>query len=596
MNQAIQAYAEPPHAAPLLPPWPTLLDQVHIGVYVCDRDGVLSRYNAGAAALWAASPPAGDRAVLYCGATRSFDMAGAPLDPAQSPVATVLRTGAPVHGRELMIEQPNGARLYLLANADPLFGDSGELVGAVNCIQDITAQKQTEARAAQGRRMLEAVIETTPECIKLVAADGTLLQMNAAGCDMLGLPASELIGRSVFDVIAPEHRSTWMANHARVCAGEKLSWEFDIINVQGRRHMATHAAPLHMPDGTIGQLAVTRDITSRREHELALKQRQNQLQDLLEALPAAVYTTDAEGRITFFNQAAADMAGRVPRLNEDRWCVTWKLLKPDGTPLPHDECPMAIALRENRMVRGEEAVAERPDGVRIPFIPYPTPIRDADGKLIGAVNMMVDVTERKQAESQQRILLDELNHRVKNNLQMLHSLLRSAQRDTDNEQAQTVLDDAAHRIGAIAAAQRVLYGAESATTFNAGEFVQAVCNAARQTFAGDVTINVAASEGILSNEISMPLALILNELLTNAVKHGLKDRRHGTIMVQLTKAGDRYTLAVEDDGGGFDLKQTKRRASGIGLVMGLTRQIGGTFEVKRTAGARCLVSFPENRK
>jgi PAS domain S-box-containing protein len=350
-----------------------------------------------------------------------------------------------------------------------------------------------------------------------------------------------------------------------------------------------------MPDGTIAHLAVTRDVTCRKAQDHALHEQKQHLQDLLESLPAAVYTTDAEGRITFFNQAAVDMAGRVPRLGEDLWCVTWKLYKPDGTPLPHDECPMAIALKENRAVRGEEAVAERPDGTRVPFIPYPTPLRDADGNLVGAINMLVDVSERKQAEYQQRILLDELNHRVKNNLQMLHSLVRTAQRESNNDEAKSVLEEAAHRIGAIAAAQRVLYSAESATSFSANEFLQAVCHAAQQAFAGDVEIHVAPNDGELSNEISMPLALILNELLTNAVKHGLNGRRRGTIKVQLTRTGDHFNLMVEDDGAGFELRPSSRRSSGLGLVTGLARQLGGTFEVQRPAGARCIVSFPGNR-
>jgi two-component sensor histidine kinase len=90
----------------------------------------------------------------------------------------------------------------------------------------------------------------------------------------------------------------------------------------------------------------------------------------------------------------------------------------------------------------------------------------------------------------------------------------------------------------------------------------------------------------------MPLALILNELLTNAVKHGLKGRRHGIIRVALTREAERYRLAVEDDGDGFELKPASRRSSGLGLVLGLTRQIGGTFTVERAAGARCVVSFP----
>jgi len=103
----------------------------------------------------------------------------------------------------------------------------------------------------------------------------------------------------------------------------------------------------------------------------------------------------------------------------------------------------------------------------VPFIPYPTPLRDSDGKIVGAINMLVDISERKQAETQQRILLNELNHRVKNNMQMLQSLLSSAARKTRNPEALQVLSDATSRIAAMTAAQRVLYGTVAATRFDA---------------------------------------------------------------------------------------------------------------------------------
>jgi PAS domain S-box-containing protein len=505
MNKALHAFADAPVTANLLKHWYALIEQIPIGVYICDRDGAVTRCNSRAAALWGLAPH--DQRARYCGVPRVYDSAGNRLPPEETPSGTALRTGRSEHDREILIDRADGKRIALLANAEPLLDEDGEIIGVVTCIQDITAQKQAEARAAQGRYLLEAIIETTPECIKLVAADGALLQMNAAGCEMLGASPVDVVGRSIFDVVAPDHRARWRDNHRRICLGER----------------------------------------------------------------------------------------RTPRIGEDKWCVTWKLFKPDGTPMPHDECPMAIALRENRAVRGEEAVAERPDGSRVPIIPYPTPIRDASGRLVGAINMLVDISERKQAEYRQRILLDELNHRVKNNLQMLHSLLRTAQRETENREAHAVQEDAAHRVGAIAAAQRVLYSAESTTGFDTGEFLQAVCQSAQQAFAGDVKIKVQANSGELSNEVSMPLALILNELLTNAVKHGLKGRRHGTIRVALTREAERYRLTVEDDGDGFELKPASRRSSGLGLVHGLTRQIGGTFSVERTTGARCVVSFAEHR-
>jgi two-component system, chemotaxis family, CheB/CheR fusion protein len=123
-----------------------------------------------------------------------------------------------------------------------------------------------------------------------------------------------------------------------------------------------------------------------------------QFREVLEALPAAVYITDPMGRITYYNQAAATLWGHRPELGKSEWCGSWKLFWPDGRPLPHGECPMAMAVKERRPIRGMEAVAERPDGSRVPFIPYPTLLYDASGQFVGAVNMLVDITERKRAE------------------------------------------------------------------------------------------------------------------------------------------------------------------------------------------------------
>ena len=126
--------------------------------------------------------------------------------------------------------------------------------------------------------------------------------------------------------------------------------------------------------------------------------------ELLDALPAAIYTTDAAGRLTYYNAAAVQLAGRKPKIGSDEWCVTWRLYWPDGTPLPHDECPMAVALKTGRPVRGVEAIAERPDGTLVPFMPYPTPLHDASGNVVGAVNMLVDLTERSHAEQVRQLL------------------------------------------------------------------------------------------------------------------------------------------------------------------------------------------------
>ncbi|MBV8121694.1 MAG: PAS domain S-box protein [Alphaproteobacteria bacterium] len=154
--------------------------------------------------------------------------------------------------------------------------------------------------------------------------------------------------------------------------------------------------------------------------------------ELLEALPTAIYTTDAQGRITFYNQAAVDLAGRRPVAGSDQWCVSWRLFWPDGRPMAHDECPMAIALKQDRPVRGTEAIIERPDGTRVPILPYPTPLHDRSGRLIGAVNMLVDITDSKIAEQALRRLNTILEQNVEEQteaLKLTSAKLTESERD-----------------------------------------------------------------------------------------------------------------------------------------------------------------------
>jgi PAS domain S-box-containing protein len=142
----------------------------------------------------------------------------------------------------------------------------------------------------------------------------------------------------------------------------------------------TTAMVLRASDQPVRMIGATLDITERKRAEAAVLNSEHRLRELINALPAAIYTIDAEGRITMFNEAAVKFSGRVPQLGTDSWCVSWKLFWPDGTPLPHDQCPMAMTLKQGRPVRGYEAIAERPDGTRVHFVPYPKPLYDTAGK------------------------------------------------------------------------------------------------------------------------------------------------------------------------------------------------------------------------
>jgi PAS domain S-box-containing protein len=238
-------------------------------------------------------------------------------------------------------------------------------------------------------------------------ADGTIAWCNRQLAELLKTSQEKLVGASLHNFVSPESRAVY----------DNLLW-------QGKTHSGRGQAQLRRTGGGMvpayfifnalpkdcggGIGVLVTDQTSQRHHEqltaahAALRESERRFREMIDALPVAIYTTDAKGRLTHFNAAAVEFSGRTPELGTDQWCVSFKLYRPDGTPLPHDECPMAIALKEGRVARGVEAIAERPDGTRVWFTPYPTPLRDSAGHIVGGINMLLDITERKQAEERLR--------------------------------------------------------------------------------------------------------------------------------------------------------------------------------------------------
>ena len=278
------------------------------------------------------------------------------------------------------------------------------------------------------------------------------------------------------------------------------------------------------------------DGTGRKPAREVLRERERRFRELLEALPAAVYTTDAAGRITYYNQAAADLWGHRPNLGTDEWCGSWKLYWPDGTPLPHDQCPMAMALKENRAIRGMEAVAERPDGTRVPFIPYPTPLHDAAGALVGAVNMLVDISERKRAEEQQALLIRELHHRVKNTLATVQAIMGSTARASS-----TVEEFKEKFMGRVASLSKT----HSLLTEDARQAISFRDLLLNELDAFDdgtnQRIHLKGPPVELSSDLAVPMGMAIHELTTNAAKYGALSVLGGSVEVT-------WSLCIEADG------------------------------------------------
>jgi two-component sensor histidine kinase len=198
----------------------------------------------------------------------------------------------------------------------------------------------------------------------------------------------------------------------------------------------------------------------------------------------------------------------------------------------------------------------------------------------------------KILDADQQLLFDELNHRLKNNLQMVLSLLQTACRNTGNSEAREVLSDISRRLAAMGTAQQVLYFAGNSTDLSGRSFLEAVCTNAKVFFGKEVSINYEAT-GSLPKETAVPLALVLNELLTNAAKHGAGNRGRVTINVGLSQRSGLHELYVHDCGPGFNFEDARGRSSGLRLVTELAQRLKGTFTVEQRSGARCSLRFPD---
>jgi len=164
-------------------------------------------------------------------------------------------------------------------------------------------------------------------------------------------------------------------------------------------HATESIDPLYDPENqVVGAVNVFQDISEIKSAEAERKENELQLRRLIDTVKTPLYSTALDGRITLFNEAAVELWGRRPVIGKDQWCGSYKILRTDGAELPLDNCPMAMCLKEKRAVFNEEVLIVRPDGAIRHVASSPQPLYDDRGHMIGAINMLADITELKNKE------------------------------------------------------------------------------------------------------------------------------------------------------------------------------------------------------
>lgn len=567
-----------------------VLDAIPAALYVIDRDGLLVRFNRRAVELWGRTPLPGDR---YCGSWRLYHADGTSLPHDQTPMVAALERGQSTHGMEVVIERPDGTRRTVLVDIEALRDRHGRVSGAVNCLHDITAHKHAADEALRSRRDLEDFFDNSAVGLHLVAGDGTLLKANQAELDLLGYAPDEYIGRAITDFHVDRPVIDDILHE--LSAGRRIDKRLARLRTRDGaiKHVQITSNARYQDGGLVNTRCFTVDVTEQHAAYEALRAREHQLREILDAIPAAIYMTDAEGRITYYNEAAVEFSGRRPTLGSDEWCVTWRLYETDGTPLPHDRCPMAVALHEQRAIRGVEAVAERPDGTRVPFIPYPTPLRDGDGKVIGAVNMLLDISDRKRAEGEQHALVNELNHRVKNTLAAVQSI--ALQTFRSSPKPEDFLDKFQGRLLALSKAHDLL-ARQSWVSLAVGDLLDAQLDP--YAVAGQQRIHRDGAAGVaLSPRVALALGMVLHELATNALKYGALSSPAGRVELswQLVGACSPQRLRFRwSESLGPPVREPTRQGFGTRFIeRSVVRELGGDIRMSfDRSGLQCAFEFP----
>ena len=284
-----------------------------------------------------------------------------------------------------------------------------EALHRVNNELEIRVQQRTDEliRVNAGLRLSEEhfrrAVEDAPIPVIMHAEDGEVLQISKTWTQLTGYtmddaPTFDTWLTRAYGFGANEIRNAVRRLFERDTGMGEVEFEIATRAGQKRIWSFSASAPGKLFDGRRFVVGMAVDITERKNSEELLRQSEERYRHLVHSLPAAIYTCDVTGRITLYNQTAVELWGREPEIGKDSWCGSARIYRPDGTELPVDQCPMAVALKQGRSNPGEEIVVERPDGTRRSVMVYPHPIRDALGKVTGAVNMLVDITERKETE------------------------------------------------------------------------------------------------------------------------------------------------------------------------------------------------------
>lgn len=520
---------------------------------------------------------------------------------------------------ETVHQRRDGTPVYLSFNAIALLDEFGNFQGATGTASDITEHKQSETALKQAKDRLEAVLDAVPWLVSWTSSDLHYIGVNRQLAESFNLPPEVFVGREIgFLNTAPDFPEFMRDFFAS--SQNHISREVD-TRVNGK--IINYSIVTEKYDEGKAAVSVGIDISDRKRAEAmqeqliaSLQESERKFRSLYEATSDAVMLLDEEGFLFDCNRATLAMF-RCP--TKEELCGKHpKDMSPPFQPNDGDTeslvtIQIAIAIETGNA--RFEWVHRRLDGTEFPAEVLLTAMEfgrvpnNNSNKIIGGTKVLQavvrDITERKRDEEQikaslaeKEVLLKEIHHRVKNNLQVISSLLRLQSRYIQDGTVMEMLKESQNRVRSMALVHEQLYQSQDLSRIDFAEYIHNLASnlfQAYQVNAKGVKLNLKLAPAFLNIDTAVPCGLIINELVSNSLKYAFKDRNFGELTIKFERDDrDLFLLTVSDNGRGFpeNLDYKNSGSLGLRLVCSLARQLRGNIELLPGTGTVFQISFP----
>ena len=457
---------------------------------------------------------------------------------------------------------------------------------------DVSDRKIAEERIRKSEELYHDLFENANDIIWMSDYDGKFTNMNRQFREILGYKKENLLGKSIHGIVNEKDKKKSKQNYAKALEGETVEYEL-LINTQSKKQKVLwiNLRPIYENDEITGVQCFGRDISDRKNAENMLKMNEAFSNALFEYNPVETVVVDNEGKIVRYNKALSELRSRVPQIG----VIMYK-----DYASHHIKDMYGIMMKVIKT--GKRQVVPRAKYVKygktrywhITISPFP------EGAIVTNHEITNQVFAEKQLKDeigQKELLIKEINHRVKNNFALVCSLLSIQQQNIEDEEIREIFEEAQNRIQSIALVHKQLYGSEDLAQIDFSTYINSLVMQLMGGFehkTGQISIDLDIKEVALDIAKAIPCGLIINELITNAFKHGFQNRENGKIAVKMQYLKDyKIKLTIANDGNPFpdDVDFRNTQTLGLQLVTGLVEQIGGIIELDNSKGTKFTITF-----